>query len=190
MIRLRIATSEGFQEITPKTLSRCGFTNGCRHAGYVDGPADPDPYYHCDLYDQRTDGKRLYQCMNATNPVIVELMRTKAEAYDGYSQTAEVPFPQEHMRDLSREIRWPLVYHTLRFERTPCICDAHGTFLAALLPSEEPTCPRCIEAWENAMREVLYKICTRALAHLAFRPHSDWSALGENPLWNPTEASL
>lgn len=200
MMRLRIATSEGFQEITPKTLSRCGFTNGCQLASYVDGPADSDPYYHCDLYDQRTDGKRLYQCINATNPVVVESLRDKAEQYaeryEGYSRTIEVSFPHG---------RWPLVYHTLCFVRTPCICDEHGAFYAALLPGEKPRCPRCVEAWENAMREVLYKICTRALAHLhreciraegrkfsaesalqqlALRPNSDWSALGENPPWN------
>lgn len=35
MIRLRLATSDGFQEITPATLSRCGFTDGCQHASYV-----------------------------------------------------------------------------------------------------------------------------------------------------------
>jgi len=75
MIRLRLATSDGFQEITPATLSRCGFIDGCQHASYVDGPADSDPYYHRNLYDQRTDGKRLPQCIAATNPVIVESLR-------------------------------------------------------------------------------------------------------------------
>lgn len=59
-------------------------------ASYVDGHADADPYYHCDLYDQRTDGKRLPQCIAATNPVIIESLRGKAVQYKGYSHNIEV----------------------------------------------------------------------------------------------------
>ena len=205
MIRLRIATSDGFREITPATLHRCGFAEGREHACYVDGPADADPYYHCDLYDQRTDGKRLWQCIHAADPVIVESLRAKAEKYGGYSRTVDVLFPQEHLRDLSSEIRWPLVYHTLRFERTRCVCDAHGTFFAALLPGEKPWCPSCIQNWLDEMRYVLFRILARALAHLhrermdaerrAFRfgrvpdsvlyPGAEWTVLDMNPSWNP-----
>ena len=205
MIRLRLATSDGFREITPATLHRCGFAEGCEHACYVDGPADADPYYHCGLYDQRTDGKRLSQCIAATNPVIVESLRAKAEKYEGYSHTVEIPFPQEHLRNLSSEIRRPLVYHTLRFERTRCVCDTHGAFFAALLPGEKPWCPSCIQAWLDEMRAGLFRILARTLAHLhrermdaehkALRvgrvpdsvlyPGAEWTVLGEDPSWNP-----
>lgn len=206
-IKLRLATSQGFREIAPASLNRYGFADKCQLASYVDGPADSDPYYHCDLYDQRTDGKRLPQCINATNPVVVEAMRLKAEAYDGY-RIVEVPFPQEHLRNLLVEVRRPLVYHTLRFARTRCVCNEHGTFFAALLPDEEPKCPRCIEVWLKAIRAVLFRILIHALAHLhrarmdaehgALRvgrlpdsmlyPGAEWIALGENPSWNPLVA--
>jgi hypothetical protein len=206
MIRLRLATSDGFQEITPATSSHC---EGCQHAVQRRqqdlGKWSFDPYYHCDLYDQRTDGKRLWQCIRAANPVIVESLRAKAEQYEGYSRTVEVPFPQEHLRNLSSEIRWPLVYHTLRFKQALCICDTHDTFFAVLLPGEKPRCPSCIQAWLDEMRYVLFHILARALAHLhrermdaehgALRvgrlpasmlyPDAEWVVLGENPSWNP-----
>jgi len=143
---------------------------------------------------------------DATNPVGIEAMR--ATAYDGYSltsysRTVEVPFPIEHLRDLSYEIQWPLVCHALRFERTRCICDVHGTFFAALLPGEKPWCPSCIQAWLDDMRDVLFRVLARALAHLhrermdaerrALRvsqlpdsvlyPDAKWVVLGENPSW-------
>lgn len=207
MIRLRIATPDGFQELTPATLSRCGFTDGCRHASYVDGPADADPYYHCNLYDQRTDGKRLPQCIAATNPVIVESLRGKAERYGSHPQV-EVQFPRPQTRPAQDfDPKEHFVCHTLRFKRERCICDMHGTFLAALLPGEKPWCPSCIQAWLDEMRAVLCRILARALAHLhrermdaehgALRvgrlpasmlyPGAEWTVLGENPSWNPTK---
>ena len=206
MIRLRLTTSDGFREIAPATSSHC---EGCQHAiqhhQRDQGKWRFDPYYHCEIYDQRTDGKRLWQCIAATNPVIVESLRAKAEKYEGYSHTVEVPFPQEHQRNLSSEIRWPLSYHTLRFERKRCICDVHGTFLAALLPGEKPWCPSCVQAWLDEMCYVLFRILARTLAHLhrermdaehkALRvgrvpdsvlyPGAEWTVLGEDPSWNP-----
>ena len=206
MIRLRIATSDGFREITPATSNYC---EGCQYAvqrhQQDQGKWRFDPYYHCEIYGQRTDGKRLWQCIHAADPVIVESLRAKAEKYGGYSRTVDVLFPQEHLRDLSSEIRWPLVYHTLRFERTRCVCDAHGTFFAALLPGEKPWCPSCIQNWLDEMRYVLFRILARALAHLhrermdaerrAFRfgrvpdsvlyPGAEWTVLDMNPSWNP-----
>lgn len=205
MIWLRLATSDGFQEITPATGSHC---EGCQHAVQRRqqdlGKWSFDPYYHCDLYNRRTDSKRLYQCINATNPVIVESLRAKAE--QSYSRTVEIPFPQEHRRVLiGNHGQWPLVYHTLRFEIKRCECDMHGTFFAALLPGEKPWCPFCIQAWLDAMRYVLFRILARALVHLhrermdaehrllhvdllpnsMLYPGAKWTVLGENPSWNP-----
>ena len=145
---------------------------------------------------------------DATNPVVIEAMRARAyNGYSGYSRTVEVPFPQERIRAIASEIRWPLVYQTLRFERVRRVCDMHGTFYAALLPGEKPWCPSCIQAWLDDMRNALFRILARALAHLhrermdaerrALRvsslpdsmlyPDAKWAVLGENPSWNPRE---
>ena len=69
MIRLRLATEAGIQEITPASLTHCA---GCEQEYYLDGPADPDPAFCCEVYDRRTDRCRLPECIRATNPVIVE----------------------------------------------------------------------------------------------------------------------
>lgn len=203
MIRLRLVTAAGFREITPATLTRCGFENGCHYANYIDGPADGDPYYHCEVYDQRTDGVRLPECVVAANPVVVEAMRQRAE-HPVYGRTVVVPFPVLNSAPLRPPAKIvPIVRQTLQFDRKPCVCDMHGEFWATLLPSEEVVyCPRCMFAWEQAMRRTLYRICTLAAAHLyrsriaaeaardaprwaILTPDEAWYLLGLNPSWNP-----
>lgn len=155
-----------------------------------------------------TNSGRGVTAPNATNPVVIEAMRATAyNSYSGtsYSRTVEVPFPQERMRAIASEIRGPLVYQTLRFERVRCVCDMHGTFYAALLPGEKPWCPRCIQDWLDEMRNVLFRLLACALAHLhrermdaehralhiswlpdsMLYPNAKWAVLGENPSWNP-----
>lgn len=91
MIRLHLATEAGIQEITPTSLTHCA---GCEQEYYLDGPADPDPHFCCEVYDRRTDRCRLPECIRATNPVIVEGMRLQAR-HAVYGNTVVVPFPEE-----------------------------------------------------------------------------------------------
>ena len=84
MIRLRLATEAGIQEITPASLTHCA---GCEQEYYLDGPAG------CEVYDRRTDRCRLPECIRATNPVIVEGMRLQAR-HAVYGNTVVVPFPR------------------------------------------------------------------------------------------------
>ena len=195
MIRLRLATEAGFQEITPHSLTHCA---GCSQEYYLDGPADPDPHFCCEVYDKRTDRKRLPECIQATDPVIVERMRLAAR-HSAYGRAVVVSFPLDR-RPLSEvDVSLPIVHLTLRFQKTHCECDYHGEFLAMLLPNEEPFCPFCVEEWLEDMRQVLYRICARAAAHL-HRQRMDaeraipawqllaqecWYLLGPNPSWNP-----
>lgn len=205
MIRLRLATEAGIQEITPASLTHCA---GCEQEYYLDGPADPDPHFCCEVYDRRTDRHRLPECIRATNPVIVEEMRQFAErnfqlddvvcgAYDSY----DVAFPVHEPRRTQAKFdpSAPIMRLTLRFYVTRCECDEHGQFMALLLRGEKPFCPFCIASWEANMRHVLYHICYYAAASL-HRQRMDaeraipawqlltqecWYLLGPNPSWNP-----
>lgn len=195
MIRLRLATEAGFQEITPHSLTHCA---GCQREYYLDGPADPDPHFCCDVYDKRTDRKRLPECVQATNPIVVEAMRLAARPI--YGNAVVVPFPHiAPWRSLSEiDVSTPIVCRTLRFQKTVCECDDHGEFWAMLLPGEEPHCPFCVASWTEAMRRTLYSICCYATTHL-HRQRMDaeraipawplltqecWYLLGPNPSWN------
>ena len=201
MIRLRLATEAGFQEITPHSLTHCA---GCEQEYYLDGPADPDPHFCCDVYDKRTNRKRLPECIQATNPVVVEQMRLQARhpAY-GDAIVASFPFTEPRLSLVEVDITLPITYRTLRFQKIVCECDHHGEFWATLLPGEEPFCPFCIASWKEAMRRTLYHICYYAVAHL-HRKRMDaeravpawqlltqecWYLLGLNPSWNPPPAT-
>lgn len=158
MIRLRLATEAGIQEITPASLTHCA---GCEQEYYLDGPADPDPHFCCEVYDRRTDRRRLPECIHATNPVIVEEMRLRAAAYRS-SSVVVVPFPEERRPLIEFDPSAPIVHRTLRFHVTRCECDEHGQFTALLLRGEKPFCPFCIANWEVDMRRVLASILQHA----------------------------
>lgn len=165
MIRLRLATEAGFQEITPHSQTHCA---GCEREYYLDGPADPDPHFRCDVYDKRTDRKRLPECIQATNPVVVEQMRLAARrpAYGSGDVVVYFP-PATQWRPLAEiDVSAPIVRRALRFRWTVGECDDHGEFWAMLLPGEEPHCPLCIASWLEAMRRMLYHICYYAAAYL------------------------
>ena len=148
MIRLRLATEAGFQEITPHSLTHCA---GCSQEYYLDGPADPDPHFCCEVYDKRTDRKRLPECIQATDPVIVERMRLAAR-HSAYGRAVVVSFPLDR-RPLSEvDVSLPIVHRTLRFEKTVCECNYHGEFWVVLLPGEKPFCPICVREWLEEMR--------------------------------------
>lgn len=203
MIRLRLATEAGIQEITPASLTHCA---GCEQEYYLDGPADSDPH------DRRTDRRRLSECICATNPVSIELMREAAErsyridacsswgAHEAYDVAFRVHEPRRPLIEFDPST--PTVRHILRFHVTHCECDEHGQFTALLLHGEKPFCPFCIASWEADMRRTLYRICQRALAHLhrqrmnvmaakeaplwvLIAPDDTWRLLGPNPSWNP-----
>lgn len=195
MIHLRLATEAGIQEITPASLTHCA---GCEQEYYLDGPADSDPHFCCEVYDRRTDRRRLPECIRATNPVIVEEMRLRAR-HPVYGNTVVVPFPEERRPLIEFDPSTPIVHRTLRFHVTRCECDEHGQFTALLLHGEKPFCPFCIASWEADMRRVLYHICYYAVASL-HRQRMDaeraiparqlltqecWYLLGPNPSWNP-----
>ena len=195
MIRLRLATEAGIQGITPASLTHCA---GCDQEYYLDGPADPDPHFCCEVYDRRTDRRRLPECIRATNPVIVEQMRLKAQ-HPAYGDAVVVSFPEERRPLIEFNPSVPIVRQTLRFHVTRCECDEHGRFTAVLLHGEKPFCPFCIASWEADMRRVLYHICYYAAASL-HRQRMDaeraipawqlltqecWYLLGPNPSWNP-----
>lgn len=202
-VHLRLATDGGFREITPATLTRCGFENGCCYANYIDGPADGDPYYHCEVYDRRTDGKRLPECVRAANPVIIEELRQCAEHLD-YERTVVVPFPNtDPPLPLPKKLSAPRIWQTLRFDRKPYWCDTHGEFWAALLPGENSHCPYCMSLWQQVVCRVLYQICEVAVVQLhrmrmaaeaardaprwaILTPNEAWYLLGLNPSWNPS----
>ena len=114
MIRLRLATEAGIQEITPHSLTHCA---GCPQEYYLDGPADPDPHFCCDVYDCRTNRQRLPECVQATNPIIIEQMRLAAR-YTAYGNVGGVvPFPPVPRSLLSEiDVSAPIVYRTLRFQ--------------------------------------------------------------------------
>ena len=194
MIRLRLATEAGIQEITPASLTHCA---GCEQEYYLDGPADSDPHFCC-VYDRRTDRCRLPECIRATNPVIVEGMRLQAR-HAVYGNTVVVPFLEERRPPIEFDPSAPIVHQTLRFHVTRCECDMHGEFWAFLLRGEKPFCPYCIANWKGDMRRTLYHICYYAAAHL-HRKRMDaertipawqlltqecWYLLGLNPSWNP-----
>lgn len=195
MIHLRLATETGVQEITPASLTHCA---GCEQEYYLDGPADPDPHFCCEVYDRRTDRRRLPECISATNPVIIEEMRLRAR-HPAYGNMVVVPFPEERRPLIEFDPSAPIVHRTLRFHTTICECDKHGQFMALLLCGEQPFCPFCIASWEADMRRVLYRICYYAAASL-HRQRMDaeraipawqlltqecWYLLGPNPSWNP-----
>lgn len=142
MIAQRLATSDGFQMITPASATRCGFAD-CKHASYIDGAADPDPYYHCDLFDRRTNGKRLPECLQACDPAVIEQMRQAAISCLSSNSTdsAVVAFPA--VRAYRLEDVAGLEQRTLRFFRSSCACPQHGIVLAAHLAGERPACPKC-----------------------------------------------
>ena len=194
VIRLRLATEAGFQEITPHSLTHCA---GCPQEYYLDGPADPDPHFCCDVYDKRTDRKRLPECVQATNPVIVEQMRLAARRPAYGSGDVVVVAAWRPLAEI--DVSTPIVHRTLRFRWTVCECDYHGEFWATLLPGEEPHCPLCVASWTEAMRRALYSICCYATAHLhqqrmdavaktsawQLLTQECWYLLGPNPSWNP-----
>ena len=169
MIRLRLATEAGIQEITPASLTHCA---GCEHEYYLDGPADPDPHFCCEVYDRRTDRRRLPECIRATNPVSIELMREAVErnyridacsswgAHAAYDVAFRVHEPRRPLIEFDPST--PIVRHTLRFHVTRCECDEHGQFMALLLRGEKPFCPFCIASWEADMRRVLASILQHA----------------------------
>ena len=152
MIRLRLATEAGIQEITPASLTHCA---GCEQEYYLDGPADPDPHFCCEVYDRRTDRRRLPECIRATNPVSIELMREAAErnyridacsswsAHEAYDVPFRIHEPRRPLIEFDPSA--PIVHRTLRFHVTRCECDEHGQFTALLLRGEKPFCPFCIE---------------------------------------------
>ena len=198
MIRLRLATDTGFLEITPHSQQHCA---GCDQEYYLDGPADPDPHFCCEVYDRRTNRERLSECIQATNPVIVETMRLAARHPAYGNGTVIVAFPPAKPRQPLSEIdvSAPIAPRTLRFRWTVCECDVHGEFWAPLLDGEEQNCPLCIAAWLDAMRRTLYHICYYAADYL-HRQRMDaertipawqlltqecWYLLGPNPSWNP-----
>lgn len=142
MIAQRLATVDGFQLITPASEARCGFLD-CKHACYIDGAADPDPYYHCDLFDKRTDDKRLSECLQACDPSVIEQMRQAAIRYlsSEPAESAVVPFPS--VRAYRPDDMDGLEQRTLRFFGSRRACPAHGIVLAAHLAGERPECPQC-----------------------------------------------
>jgi len=158
MIRLRLATEAGIQEITPASLTHCA---GCEQEYYLDGPANPDPHFCCEVYDRRTDRRRLPECIRATNPVIVEEMRRRARN-PAYGNAVVVPFPEERRPLIEFDPSAPIVHQTLRFHVTRCECDEHGQFMALLLRGEKPFCPSCIASWEADMRRMLASILQHA----------------------------
>lgn len=158
MLRLRLATEAGIQEITPASLTHCA---GCEQEYYLDGPADSDPHFCCEVYDRRTDRRRLPECIRATNPVIVEEMRLRAR-HPVYGNTVVVPFPEERRPLVEFDPSTPIVHRTLRFHVMRCECDTHGEFWATLLPGEKPFCPFCITSWEADMRRMLASILQHA----------------------------
>lgn len=200
MIRLRLATDAGFLEITPHSQQHCA---GCpqeylrRAAGRLQ-----QAHFCCEVYDRHTNRERLPECVQATNPVIVEMMRLAARTYTSRNGgIVVVAFPPvEPWQPLSKiDVTAPIVHRTLRFRWTVCECDDHGEFCALLLNGEEPHCPLCIATWLEAMRRTLYHICYYAAAHL-HRQRMDaeakvpawqlltqecWYLLGMNPSWNP-----
>lgn len=170
MIRLRLATEAGIQEITPASLTHCA---GCEQEYYLDGPADPDPHFCCEVYDRRTDRRRLPECIRATNTVNIELMRQSAErnfhlddvhavrgAYDSYDVAFPVHEPRPPLIEFDPSA--PIVRRTLRFHVTRCECNEHGRFTALLLRGEKPFCPYCIASWEEDMRRMLASILQHA----------------------------
>lgn len=206
MVRLRLATEAGIQEITPASLTHCA---GCEQEYYLDGPADADPHFCCEVYDRRTDRRRLPECVRATNPVIVEEMRGAAErnyhidatSSWGAHEAYDVAFRVHELRRplIEFDPSAPIVHRTLRFHVTRCECDVHGQFMALLLHGELPFCLFCIASWEADMRRTLYHICYYAVASL-HRQRMDaeraipawqlltqecWYLLGPNPSWNP-----
>lgn len=142
MIAQRLATSHGFVMITPASLKRCGFAD-CKYACYLDGAADPDPSYHCDLFDLRTDNVRLPECLQACDPSLVEQMRGEALQFllATGADSAEVNFPP--VRSFTPQEPGGLVHRTLRFYAHRLECPRHGTVTAAALQGETFGCPRC-----------------------------------------------
>jgi len=155
---------------------------------------------------------RLPECIRATNPISIELMREAAErnyridatsswgAHEAYDVAFRVHEPRRPLVEFDPSA--PIVRHTLRFHVTRCECDEHGQFMALLLRGEKPFCPFCIASWEADMRRALYNICCQASAHLhrqrmdamaakeaplwvLITPDDTWRLLGPNPSWNP-----
>lgn len=144
MIHLRLATEAGIQEITPASLTHCA---GCEREYYLDGPADPDPHFCCEVYDCRTDRRRLPECIRATNPVSIELMREAAErnyridacsswgAHEAYDVPFRVHEPRRPLIEFDPSA--PIVHRTLRFHVMRRAWPVHGSPASrreALLP--------------------------------------------------------
>lgn len=196
MIRLRLATDAGFLEITPHSTQHCA---GCAQEYYLDEPATQTHTSCCEVYDRRTNRERLPECVQATNPVIVEMMRLAARRPAYGDGTVIVAFPPAEPWWSKIDVTAPIVHRTLQFRWTVCECDDHGEFWALLLNGEEPHCPLCIATWLEAMRRALYTICTRAVFELNRRrmdaaakvpawqllAQECWYLLGPNPSWNP-----
>lgn len=83
MIALQIQTADGWKAmITPHDEDHCGFSS-CQYVCYLDGPADPDPAYHCDLFDARIEqGQRLPACHAAQRRARGESTEAKPTAGD------------------------------------------------------------------------------------------------------------
>lgn len=142
MIAQRLATFDGFQMITPASETRCGFSD-CKHASYIDGTADHDPYYHCDLFDRRTDGKRLPECLQACDPSVIAQMRQAAIRYLSSKRAESVVVPFPALRRYRPDRSEGLERRTLTFYGSRCACPRHGLVLAAHVAGEHPECPQC-----------------------------------------------
>jgi hypothetical protein len=142
MIAQRIATSKGLRMITPASETRCGW-GSCRYVSYIDGPADPDPHYSCELFDRRTDGRRLPECLQACDASLLQRMRGAALRTLECDAVAfaEVPFPP--VRTYAPGNPEGLFRPSLRFLGRRMLCAVHGDVVAACLPDEAPVCPRC-----------------------------------------------